>query len=274
METASITRKELREYLAKELPVIIEETPDIQRTVFLISRKDFADKDRTEDRFDRMFEELKKDREENNRKWEESNKKWEEHNRKWEEHNRKWEENNGKWEESNKKWEETGKRLDDLIRQSDERAARSDARFEAMLEEIRDIRSRQESSVGALGARWGIAAESSFRNALKGILERRFDVRVINVTEYDHEGFVFGLPDQVELDIIIRNGEIIICEIKSSMSRSDIYIFHRKVQFYEKQHNCKATSMIVISPMIDKYAQTVAGRLGIEVYSYSEDVRL
>ena len=150
----------------------------------------------------------------------------------------------------------------------------SNDRFKAMLQEIKDIRTRQVSSIGALGARWGIAAESSFRNGLKAIMEDRFDVEVLNVTEYDHEGFVFRHPDQVELDVIIRNGEIIIIEIKSSMSRSQMYTFHRKVQFYEKQHNCKATAMMVISPMIDKYAQKVADKIGIEVYSYSEDVRL
>jgi hypothetical protein len=243
METAYIDKNELREYLAKELPVIIEENPNIQKTIFLISRKNFADKEETDHRFERMLEELQKDREENNRKWEEQN-----------------------WR-FDQKWEKTNKRLDDLIRQSDER-------FAAMLQEIKDIRSRQESSVGALGARWGIAAESSFRNALKAILENRFDVQVLNVTEYDHEGFVFGQPDQVEVDIIIKNGEIIVCEIKSSVSRSDMYAFHRKVQFYEKQHHCNVSAMMVISPMLDRYARTVAEKLGIEVYSYSEDVRL
>lgn len=78
----------------------------------------------------------------------------------------------------------------------------------------------------------------------------------------------------MELDVIIRNGETILCEIKSSMSRSDMYTFHRKVEFYEKRHNCRVTGRMVISPMVDAYAKKVAEKLGIEVYSYSEDVRL
>jgi len=209
----------------------MEENPDIQRSVFLISRKRFADKDATEDRFERMLEELKNDREENNRKWKETILEFKEERK-----------------ETNKKLDETGREVKEL--------------------------SRLKSAIGALGARWGTASESSFRNALKGILEKRFNVQVINVTEYDHEGFVFRHPDQVELDIIIKNGDLIICEIKSSMSRSDIYTFHRKVRFYEKQHNRKATSMIVVSPMLDKYAQATANRLGIEIYSYSGDVTL
>jgi hypothetical protein len=79
-------------------------------------------------------------------------------------------------EEQNRKWNENNEKLDGYIRQSDER-------FTAMLQEIRDIRSRQESSIGALGARWGIAAEPSFRNALKSILENRFDVQVLYILQ-------------------------------------------------------------------------------------------
>ena len=93
-----------------------------------------------------------------------------------------------------------------------------------------------------------------------------------NVTEFDEAGYVFGHPDQVELDIIIKDGLLIICEIKSSMSRSDVYAFGRKVEFYEQGHQEKATRKLVISPMVDEYAQRVAKKLGIEVYSYAEAV--
>ena len=271
METAFMDKNEVREYLVKELPAIIKEEPTVIQSIYLIHRN-FPVKDKTDDRFDRMFEEVAKNREETNKRLDEtilrSDKKWEEQNRQFKQEMK---EINKRMDEtilrSDKKWEETNKRMDESMQESNER-------FNAMLQEIKDIRTRQVSSIGALGARWGIAAESSFRNGLKAILEDRFDVEVLNVTEYDHEGFVFRQPGQVELDVIIRNGEIIIIEIKSSMSRSQMYTFHRKVQFYEKQHNCKTTAMMVISPMIDKYAQKVADKIGIEVYSYSEDVRL
>jgi len=82
-----------------------------------------------------------------------------------------------------------------------------------------------------------------------------FDIKVQNITEFDHEGEVFGQPDQVELDIIIKNGLLIICEIKSSVSK-------------------KVNRQIVISPMVDKYAHPVTNKLGIEVYSYAEDVNM
>jgi hypothetical protein len=110
------------------------------------------------------------------------------------------------------------------------------------------------------------------RYALKGTLEDSFDVEVVNVTEYDDEGEVFGRPDQVELDLIIKDGLLIVCEIKSSVSKADMYTFERKVRFYERKHERQASRALVISPMVDKQARIVANKLGIEVYSYVEDI--
>jgi len=132
---------------------------------------------------------------------------------------------------------------------------------------------KHDRSIGALGARWGIAAETSFRNALAGILAENFGVQVLNVTEIDEEGVVFGHPDQIELDVIIKNGLLLICEIKSSISRSDMYTFERKVRFYETRHQRQANRKLVISPMVEAKALAVATQLGIEVYDDSSEVK-
>ena len=95
---------------------------------------------------------------------------------------------------------------------------------------------------------------------------------MLNINDYDPDGMVFGRPDQVELDVIIKNGLVIVCEIKSSMSKSDMYIFDRKVEFYQRNYNRQVNRKIVISPMVDQRAFPVAENLGIEVYSYAEDV--
>jgi hypothetical protein len=87
-------------------------------------------------------------------------------------------------------------------------------------------------------------------------------------------GVVFGHPDQIELDIIIKNGLLIIVEIKSSMSKPDMCIFERKVRFYEELRNRKASEMIVISPMVALNAIPVAEKLGIRIYSYADEVKL
>jgi len=153
---------------------------------------------------------------------------------------RKWDEQNRKWEESNRRFDATNRRID--------------------------------RSIGALGSRWSIQSERAFRDVLAAILVESFGVEVINANELDDEGEVFGQPDQVELDVIIKNGLLILCELKSSMSKSDMHTFERKVRFYERRHKRQVTRMIVVSPMIDDRARRVGEQLGIELYPDALDV--
>ncbi|NET58048.1 MAG: DUF3782 domain-containing protein, partial [Symploca sp. SIO2E6] len=164
------------------------------------------------------------------------------------------EEQSRKWEEQSRKWEENHKQIQQLLLEN------------------KQLNSKHDSTIGALGARWGLYSESSFRNALKGILEDSFAVEVLHLTEYDSAGEVFGRPEQVELDLLIKNGLLIICEIKSSMSKSDIYTFERKVRFYQNRHQQTANRKIVISPMVHPRAKEIASELEVEVYSYAEDL--
>jgi hypothetical protein len=131
---------------------------------------------------------------------------------------------------------------------------------------------RLDQSIGALEVRCGLRSEESSHNALRGILGRSFGVQVLHINEFDDQGEVFGKPDQVEIDLIIKDGLLILCEIKSSMSRADVYVFERKTRFYENRHNCKATRRMIISPMIEDKAKKVARQFTIEMYSYAEGV--
>lgn len=97
-------------------------------------------------------------------------------------------------------------------------------------------------------------------------------MQVVNVNDYDDEGTVFGRPDQVELDVIIKNGLLLICELKSSIDKAGMYIFECKARLYEKRHGRQANRLLVISPMIDARARQVAERLGIETYGDSTEV--
>ncbi|OHY35545.1 PD-(D/E)XK nuclease family protein, partial [Cylindrospermopsis raciborskii] len=184
---------------------------------------------------------------------------------KWDEQNRKFDafqaEQAHKWDEQNRKWEENNQRLD-----------RIEAQNSATLEEIQKANRRYESAIGAIGSRWGLYSEASFRNGLQAILGQSFGVEVLNLTLYDQEGEVFGRPEQVELDIIIKNGLTIVCELKSSIDKAGMYIFGRKADFYAKNQNRVVNRKIVISPMVDERAVPVAKSLGIEIYSYADVV--
>jgi hypothetical protein len=234
---AEMTEQQIRDIIWRALPDIVERDKAVQELVVSLAARRFADKAETESRFDRVLDELRRDREEQARKWDEHQQATE---REREEQARKWDEN--------------------------QRA------INQMLKSIQDVNRKHDSTLGALGARWGLYSEQSFRNALKGILEETAHVQVLNISDYDDQGQVFGRPDQVELDVVIQDGLLIVCEIKSSMSKSDMYTFERKARFYEKRHDRQAARLIVISPMVDAPARAVAERLGIQVYSYAQDI--
>ena len=264
---------ELRELIKQELPQLVQTDPEIQELILRLSRQEFAPKQQTEDRFDRLFAKLERDSEASNRRWEDQNHKWEENNRRWEENNRRWEESNRKWDENQaelRRMREESERQWKAYRVETEQEAKAHREeFDRVHEEIMAMTRKHDRTVGALGARWGLSSEKAFRDALASVLEKNFDVKVLNVTEYDDLGTVFGRPDQIELDVIVINGLLILMELKSSIDKADMYIFERKARFYEQLHNRKANRLIVISPMIDARARQVGERLGIEMFGDS-----
>ncbi|MGJ0607696.1 PD-(D/E)XK nuclease family protein [Cylindrospermopsis raciborskii] len=224
---------EIKALIQKELPRAIAEEPGVRDFVLRTVSEYYTPRTEFDEKFDRVLNELQRDREEQARKW----------------------------DEQNRKWEENTQRLD-----------RIEAQNSATLEEIQKANRRYESAIGAIGSRWGLYSEASFRNGLKAILGQSFGVEVLNLTLYDQEGEVFGRPEQVELDIIIKNGLTIVCELKSSIDKAGMYVFGRKAEFYAKNQNRVVDRKIVISPMVDERAIPVAKSLGIETYSYADIV--
>jgi len=234
----------LKETIKRELPGLLRDDPALRAYILELTRQEYANRAETQDRFYELLAELRRDREERAREWDEYK---DEQSLKWDEQNRKWDEQNLKWDENQ-------------------------AELKRIHEEIMAQAKKVDRSIGALGARWGTQSEKAFRDALAGILEEHFGVQVISVTDYDDQGLVFGRPDQVELDVIIKNGLLLICELKSSIDKAGMYIFERKARFYEQRHQRTANRLIVVSPMIDARAQKVAERLGIETYGDSTEV--
>jgi hypothetical protein len=325
----------IKKLIKQELPGLMKKDRKIREWILLLTKEQLTEKaneieTKTGSKFDRLLEELKRDREEQTRKWEEqkeeSNRDREEQTRKWEEQKeesnrdreeqaRKWEElkeeSNRDREEQARKWEELKEESkrdreeqarkweelkNELNRDREEQARKWEEqkeeskrdreeqarKWEENQKEIRKLydvieKNREESSqklnnaFSALGARWGLRTESSFRNGLKGILED-LGLAVEHIDIYDKEGMVYGWPSSVEIDVIIKNGLLMICELKSSMSKADMFIFYKKALFYEKKYQRKGDRLIVISPMVNDKARKVAVDLGIKVYSYAEDL--
>jgi hypothetical protein len=192
-------------------------------------------------KLDALIEEQRKLREDHNKLWESHNKLWENQNKLWESNNKLWENQNKLWESHNKLWEEIKNLREDFL--------------------------RLERHIHALGARWGIMAESAFRNSLKGLLEKSFNIKVERWTSYDDEGLVYGYPSVVEVDIALRDQELILIEVTSHVRKSDVTLFNRKAIFYEKKVGKKPSRLLLVTPYAEDDAQELARQLKIELYT-------
>ena len=168
----------------------------------------------------------------------------------------------------------TEQRLDRL-EASVEKLAQAQVRTEQQVSKLAqaqiDFARTFDSKLGAIGARWGRDTEASFREGMRAILEE-VGFKVERYEVYDEEGTVFDQPAPVELDVIVRDGRLMLIEIKSSTGRADVAVFHRKVGFYERREGRKADRRIIVSPFVEEGARDLALALGTEIYTRAEDL--
>jgi hypothetical protein len=124
-----------------------------------------------------------------------------------------------------------------------------------------------ESHISAPGARWGIMAESAFRESLKGLLEKELGYRVEKWTVFDEAGKVYGYSSLVDVDVTVSDGKLILIEVSSHIKASDITTFRRKAELYMEKTGKRPDKLVVVTPYIDDTAQKAAKELGIEVYT-------
>jgi len=124
-----------------------------------------------------------------------------------------------------------------------------------------------ERHISALGARWGLMAEDAFREGLRGLLEKELGFRVERWRAYDETGMVFGYPSEVEVDVTVSDGKLILIEVSSHVRASDVFQFRRKAELYERVTGRKPDRLIIVTPYIDEKALEAARQLGVEAYT-------
>lgn len=298
----------IKRIIYEELPRIVSQQPELKSLIFQMIYTEAAPRKKTEDRFEKMLselqeqkKELKLQREEWNKRFEESDRRFAEHSkrldefsrrfeesdRRFAEHSRRLDEYGKRFEEYDKRFAEHSRRLDEFSRRFEEHDKRfeasdrrfeemkreSDERFEKLLNKIGNVDRRIDRTLGALGARWGLSSEYAFREAIKSVFKEFTNLRVEHYISYDKKGDVFGGPEQVEIDVVLKNGSLWLMEIKSSISKPEVYTFIRKAEFYEKEKGRKADRLIIVSPMFNPDATVAAEKLGIETYSAPEDIK-
>ncbi|MCS7200409.1 MAG: DUF3782 domain-containing protein [Caldimicrobium sp.] len=281
-----LTKRELKRILIEKLPLLLQEDPALQDFLAGFFKSHFADRDKTEDEIKFLMNEIIRLREESERRWAEDRQRWEEdtrilqehtkilqeHTKILEEHTKRLEEHSKILEEHSKILKEHSKKLEEYSKILEEHSKilrEHSQKLELLTQELISLRKRQDVQIGALGARWGLKSERTFRNALKGLLEETFPVKIerYETTDLDGEVFEGRAGKRVELDLIISDGELIVAELKSSISLADVWLFEKKVKFFEKKEGKRVSKKIIISPMIDPEALEFCKELDIVAYT-------
>ena len=158
-------------------------------------------------------------------------------------------------------------RHDELLARHSEVLAKHSEELVRLREDLMRGFELVEKRVSAVGARWGLMAEEAFREGLRGVLERDFGVRVERWRAFDDEGVVYGRPSDVEVDVAVSDGRVLLVEVSSHVRRSDISLFKRKAAFYERRCGRVPDRLVVVTPYADQDAVELAAALGIEVHT-------
>ncbi len=93
---------------------------------------------------------------------------------------------------------------------------------------------------------------------------------VLGVAEVDRwvckdvEGVVYGYPSVVEVDVVVKDKEHVLIEVKSRVSKGDVAELYRIGKLYEKVEGIKP-KLLIIGGFIDERAYEASRKLGVEL---------
>jgi len=215
--------------------------------------------DRHEEELVKIWEELARLREDMNRGFQRYDQLFAEVFKKFEHYDQLFAEILKKLEQHDQLFAEIFKRLD-----------RHEERIGRVEEELAKLRAEVERGfrrLDALGTRWGMMSEKAFRDGLRGVVEEELGLRVERWTAYDEEGKVFGFPSEVEVDVAVKDGKVILIEITSHARPYEVSLFKKKADLYAEKEDRRPDRLVIITPYAEEDAKRVAERLGIEIYT-------
>ena len=77
-------------------------------------------------------------------------------------------------------------------------------------------------------------------------------------------GIVYGHPSEVEVDVLVRDKEHILIEVKSRVSKGDVAELSRIGRLYELKEGVKPR-LLIIGGFVDEKALDLARNLKVEV---------
>src|SRR5579875_1810481 len=140
--------------------------------------------------------------------------------------------------------------------------------FSLLHEDIRRLNDRLEVTLGRMGRRWGADLERTLLGTFREVLEREGiePGRVERFSYLDRDGSVTGLKGRlVQVDILVRDGEVTVIEVKSFPERRDMDHLKDVVGYVEKILQKKVSKVYLVAVNVDRDTLERAGELGFKV---------
>ncbi len=164
-----------------------------------------------------------------------------------------------RFDEHSRRLAEHSERLERLTRVVEAHRSAIERLSRAVEEQGRALGALQRQVMG-LEARWGIMSEEAFRAGVRSLFGDQPNVRVEQWRHRDIAGKLFGYPSDVEIDVLVRDGQHILVEIKSAVSVFDVLGFARKTELYREVTGVQVNRRLIISPYVEPRARETAAR--------------
>ncbi len=179
----------------------------------------------------------------------------------------KLEERFAKLEERQNRLEERFARLEERFAKLEERFARLEERQNRLEEGFDDLR----RLVMVVAHRFGAISEGAFREGMKYVVQEVLgSAKVSRLTMRDDEGIVYGHPSEVEVDVVVRDKEHVLVEVKSRISKEDVAELAKVGELYFRRFGVKPR-LLIVGGYLDRGAGDLAQELGVELRPALED---
>ena len=164
-------------------------------------------------------------------------------------------------EEKVQKLTEAQERTEEKLQKLTEAQERTEEKLQNLDDRVTEGFKSLSDQIAALGGRWGIYNEGTFRATICGLFENVEGVRV----EKGHYG-------GREVDMVIRNGEHILLEITSRMHRKDIEKLYSSADDYLDKVGVEPKLMVATSYISPRLMQKIMGlERPIDIFSYESE---
>jgi hypothetical protein len=237
------------EEVVQSLPMLLKTHPELRTEIYEIISDEFVRRSefyeymkKSDERFERLLQELRAFREDTNRRFEAVDKRFEAVDK--------------RFEAVDKRFEAVDKRFEEVYR-----------RFDKVDRDSKDLKDWVGIVVGGFQRRAGRSLEDAVAGTLRIALGR--EVKPENITMrkkiMDDEGMIGLKGRSYEIDLCLTNTESLIFEIKSYAEEEDIERFNDKAELVKKKLGLKKVEKALIT--LEKHPSVVklCDKLGILV---------